>query len=395
MKSDLKSTVMRNRDFHKKQAIKHASSAHWSTYKTERNRVNVAMRSAKKVYFHDKIKECSQSTDVKKSWNLINALLSRNKKATNVNELHINDSVVVDDTQIADAFNEYFVQIGSELAAEVGDLTSQPTNGLHNDTCSNSYFGPRFVFSQISQINVATSLKRPKVSKATGMDSIPAKILKMSANIIASSLTAILNLSLNSGIYIDAWKKSRVTPIFKSEDRQKCENYRPISILPIISKIFEKEVSDQLYEYLSQNLLLSKYQSGFRPKHSTMSALIQMYDYWLENMDNGMLNGVVFLDIRKAFDSINHSILLKKMNEQFGIHGTELKWFESYVTNKQHVYFVNGHTSSPRQITCGVPQGSILGPLLFLLYINDMPKCMKSTTPCLYADDTDIFCSIA
>ena len=138
-----------------------------------------------------------------------------------------------------------------------------------------------------------------------GMDTISAKILKISADIIAQSLTAIFNLSLNSCTYIDAWKKTRITPIFK------CDNYRPISILPI-SKIFEKEVFDQLYEHLSQNLLLSKYQSGFRPKHSTMSALIQMCDQWLENMDNGMLNGVVFLDIRKAFDSIDHSILLKK-----------------------------------------------------------------------------------
>jgi sarcosine oxidase/L-pipecolate oxidase len=119
--------------------------------------------------------------------------------------------------------------------------------------------------------------------------------------------------------YSDSWKKARITPIFKSEVRQKCDNYRPISILPIISKIFEKEVFDQLYEHLSQNLFLSKYQSGFRPKHSNMSALIQMCDQWLEIMDNGMLNGVVSLDIRKAFDSIDHCILLKKMNEQFGI----------------------------------------------------------------------------
>ena len=186
--------------------------------------------------------------------------------------------------------------------------------------------------------------------------------------------------------YTDSWKKAWITPIFKSEIRQKCDNYRPISILSIISKIFEKEVFDQLYEHLSQNVLLSKYQSGFRPKHSTMSALIQMCDQWLENMDNGMLNGVVSLDIIKAFDSIDYCILLKKMNEQFGI-------YESYLTKRQQVCFVNGHTSSNRQITCGVPQRSIIGPLLFLLYINDKPKCLKSTTPCLYADDTEIFSS--
>ncbi len=140
---------------------------------------------------------------------------------------------------------------------------------------------------------------------------------------------------------------------------------RSCLLWPKFRKCIDVEVFDQFYERLSQDLLLSKYQSGFRPKHSTMSALIQMCDHWLENMDNGMLNGVVFLDIRKAFDSIDHSILLKKMNEQFGIDGTELKWFESYLTKRQQVCSVNGHTSSPRQITCGVPQGSILGHYCF------------------------------
>ena len=114
---------------------------------------------------------------------------------------------------------------------------------------------------------------------------------------------------------------------------------------------------------------------------------------WLENMDNGKLNGVVFIDIKKAFDCINHCILLNKMNEQFGIFGVELKWFESYLTNREQQCNVNGELSSNKIITCGVPQGSIPGPLLFLLYINDLPDCLKSTNPCMYADDTQIFSS--
>ena len=119
-----------------------------------------------------------------------------------------------------------------------------------------------------------------------------------------------------------------------------------------------------------------------------------MCDEWLENMDNyGKLNGVVFLDIKTAFDSINHHILLNKMNEQFGIFGMELKWFESYLLNREQQCCINGELSSNKVITCGVPQGSILGPLLFLLYINDLPDCLKSTTPGMYADDTQIFSS--
>ncbi len=140
-------------------------------------------------------------------------------------------------------------------------------------------------------------------------------------------------------------------------------------------------------------MLLSKYQAGFRPKDSTLTALIQMCDEWFENMDRGELNGVVFLDIRKAFDSINHKILLNKLETQFGIFNNELNWFKSFITNREQVCIINGYTSSPPKIVCGIPQGSILGPLLFLLYINDLPDVLQNTTPCLYADDTQIFCS--
>ena len=138
---------------------------------------------------------------------------------------------------------------------------------------------------------------------------------------------------------------------------------------------------------------MSRYQSGFRPKHSTLSLLIQMCDHWLENLDNGEINGIVSIDIKKAFDSINHPILLTKMNEQFGIREMELDWFRSYLSKRKQVCLVNGHTSSPKEIVCGVPQGSILEPLSFLLYINDLLDCLEATMPVLYADDTQIYAS--
>mgnify|MGYP002804087767 CR=1 FL=1 len=136
---------------------------------------------------------------------------------------------------------------------------------------------------------------------------------------------------------------------------------------------------------------MSKFQSDFRLKHSTVTALIQMCDEWLENMDNGKLNGVMFLDIKKAFYFINHHILLNRMNEKFGIFGMELKWFESHLLNREQQCCINGELSSNKVITCGVPQGSILGPLLFLLYINDFPDCLKSTTPGMYPETLKSF----
>ena len=255
----------------------------------------------------------------------------------------------------------------------------------------NSFPCAQFKFSPIPVENVASTLRGLKANKTTGLDKIPHKTLKLSGSIVAPSLTYFFNLSLATGIYIDDWKCARVTPIFKSGDRRQCANYRPISILPAVSKVFEKEVFRQIYGYLTENCMLSKLQLGFRPKHSTLAALIQMCDEWLENMDNGKLNGVIFLDIKKAFDSINHGILLTKMKIRFGISSIELKWFESYLSNREQQCSIKEQLSSRKTITFGVPQDSILGPLSFLLYINDLPECLRSTTPCMYADDTQIF----
>jgi len=181
-------------------------------------------------------------------------------------------------------------------------------------------------------------------------------------------------------------------PIYKEGDRRTLGNYRPISILPIVSKVFEKEIFKQLYKHLNDNNLISKFQSGFRPGHSTITVLTQMCDNWYENMDNGKLTGVVFIDIRKAFDSIDHAILLQKL-AYYGVSQLEHTWFQSYLANRQQQCHVNGSLSTKREIICGVPQESILGPLLFLIYVNDFPNCLKKTAPCLYADDTQIFAS--
>jgi hypothetical protein len=325
---------------------------------------------------------------VGKSWSLINSLIGKTSKDNNITELCVDDSSTSDDCVIAETFNEFFVSIGSKLASE------SCSDSMHATKTNNT---PRsstiFKFSEIGVEEVTAGLRNLKISKATGIDMIPSRALKIAADIIAPSITWIFNLSLKTGIFVDAWKKACVLPIYKSGDRRLCENYRPISILPVISKILERSVFDQLYKFLNDNSLLSKYQSGFRPKNSTLTALLQMCDEWHQNLDCGKLIGVVFLDIRKAFDSVDHKILLHKMKTQFGLTSIELGWFESYLMNREQVCNINGQSSSPKKIITGVPQGSILGPLLFLLYINDLPECLSKTTPRLYADDTQIFAS--
>ena len=188
----------------------------------------------------------------------------------------LNNNTISDPTAIAESFNDYFVNIGPKLAFEASREFQEeglPNNCSHSFTITTS----SFCFLEISIENVSMT--------------------KLESDIIAPSVTFILNLSFATSIYVDDWKRARVTPIYKSEDNRKCENYRPISILPIISKVFEGELFRQLYQYLSENSLLSRFQSGFPPRYSTLSALIQMYDEWLQNMDDGNLNCVVFLAV--------------------------------------------------------------------------------------------------
>ena len=221
------------------------------------------------------------------------------------------------------------------------------------------------------------------------MDNIPNKFLKIAASVIAPSLTGIFTASINTGIFPYEWKASRVTPVFKSGTRNNPGNYRPISIIPCVAKIFEKIIFDQLHGYLDSNNLLNTCQSGFRPFHSTLTALLEAASDWSMNIDNGLINGVVFIDLKKAFDTIDHQIILQKL-KNYGIDENSLTWFHSYLTDRTQKCRVNGQLSDSVPVACGVPQGSSLGPLLFLIYINDLPNCLNHTTARMFADDTSI-----
>ena len=167
------------------------------------------------------------------------------------------------------------------------------------------------------------------------------------------------------------------------------DNYRPISILPVVSKLMERILYNQLSKYLEKESILSEYQFGFRSRHSTTTTLIDCTNEWYVNMDRGHYNLVVFLDIKKAFDTVNHDILLKKF-EMYGLGDLALALLRRYLTDRTQKCQLQDMLSKQRKITCGIPQGSILGPLLFTLYINDLPNCFKHTTPRMFADDTSL-----
>ena len=227
---------------------------------------------------------------------------------------------------------------------------------------------------------------------SAGYDSIPMNILKSSIFHIAEPIAKLINCSIRSGIFPDTLKIAKVCPVFKSGEKDRFENYRPISVLPSFSKVFEKIVHIRLSNYLESCNILSDNQYGFRKGFSSGMAIAEMCDKISSASDKNDFSIGVFIDLSKAFDTINHDILLRKL-EHYGIRGIALNWFRSYLYNRKQFVSSNYAVSPFLSINCGVPQGSHLGPLLFLIYVADVENCSAILSFILFADDTNLFYS--
>ena len=225
--------------------------------------------------------------------------------------------------------------------------------------------------------DVLKVIKSLKNSKSTGTDNIDTWVIKLAAPDILPALTHIINLSMLQSTFPSMWKHAQVVPLLKKGDALTPKNYRPVALLPIFSKILERVVFNQLVEYLDTNNLIHPNHHGSRSGHSTATALLQMYDGWVEEVDDGNLVGVMMVDLSAAFDMVDHNIMLKKL-ELLGLDEMALNWMKSYLSGRSQSVYIDGCLSPPLSIECGVPQGSILGPLLYILFTNDIPDLVHS-----------------
>ena len=288
-----------------------------------------------------------------------------------------NNQLISDPVIKAELFNDYFVN-QTKLDDELSNL---PLNHP-------------YIHWSLSHINITgydtyKILSQLDISKATGADNIGNRLLREAAIAICEPLSRLFQASINHGVYPDLWKLANITALHKKGDIYDRNNYRPISLLPCISKVFEKLVFTQMYSYLTTHNLINPNQSGFRPNDSTVRQLTSICHKISQSIDNGDEILSIFLDFKKAFDKVWHRGLIFK-TEQIGFRGTLLKWLSSYLMNRQQRVVIQGKHSSYQYVHAGIPQGSVLGPLLFLIYINDVCSNIKSIIQ-LYADNTSLF----
>jgi len=380
---EVKREIRRRENYYKLFKSGRLSRENFNAY---RNRVTDLIRRRKREFY--KIKFDAVVGDLKRTWSLINKVVSPNKtkERRNIMKLKISNNNFTDcDIDIANALNNYFSTVGSNIANSF-DHVGDHTQFLQGNYPDSFFFSPATANDIVTYIN---SLK----NKNCSIDCFPTFLLKKLSVILAPVLCHLVNLSLTSATFPDFLKIARVVPLPKGGDSTDMSNYRPVSVLHVFSKVVEKHVHRQLYAYLESNNILIENQFGFRYARSTSQAVLRHTEFIYDGLDDGDIVFAMYLDFKKAFDSVDHEVLLQKLRH-YGVRGVTNDWFRSYLTGRSQFVNVNGAFSSHRNITHSVPQGSNLGPLLFLVFINDFPNCTDLFNFLLFADDSTVSCRL-
>ena len=363
-----------------KQFLRNRTLENESKYRKYRNMLRLIIRRSKKKYYADQFSR--HANDPRRLWlNLREVTQTQKCKPKLPVQFDINGSLTEDQHVIAKEFNEYYSQVGPNLDSALGPCNIDPISYLADTMpLGTMSFLP---VTPSCLLNVVHNLKET----GAGVDGISAKLLKMLIPSITFEVTHLVNICLMKGVFPSIFKQALIIPIYKAGPRTTFSNYRPISILPVFSKVLETVMYMQLNDFVKHNNILYKHQFGFRSGHSTFMPVAILHDFITSNLIERNKSATIYLDLARAFDTVNIDILLKKLTK-YGINGIAHSLIKSYLSQRTHRLRFNDIVSEEKDICCGVPQGSILGPLLFILYINDIHKACSETNMLLFADDT-------